>query len=68
MNDDRFLSSRELAKRWGISIDTLRNWRYLDKGPEYTKVGHSVRYRMSDVVEYENNGQAEGDEPTETDV
>lgn len=28
---------------------TLRQWRYLNQGPRYVKVGRHVRYRRSDV-------------------
>ncbi len=31
---------------------TLANWRWLKKGPRYTKVGRDVRYEWADVYEW----------------
>lgn len=66
------LTTAELAKRWGMNPGTLRNWRSEGKGPRFVTLGRKrkgknppVRYRLSDVVEYEfvrgmggGNGQA----------
>lgn len=55
--DDRLLSSVELAKRWGISPQTLANNRVAKVGPRFTKIGPSiVRYRLGDIREYEREG------------
>ncbi len=49
------LSELDLEKRWGgfVSAGTIRNWRYLKKGPKYTKLGGIVVYRLEDVIAYE---------------
>jgi hypothetical protein len=31
---------------------TLRQWRYLGRGPRYVKVGHAIRYRRSDLDDW----------------
>ena len=51
---DRPLTEIELAKRWGISPRTLQLWRREGKGPPFITIGHhTIRYRMEDVLAYE---------------
>jgi predicted DNA-binding transcriptional regulator AlpA len=33
----------------GVSVATIRRWRLLGKGPRFTKLGASIRYREEDV-------------------
>lgn len=49
----KMLSGRELAERWGLSTKTLDRWRNTGDGPPYLKFGRAVRYRMEDVIEFE---------------
>lgn len=48
-----FLTEDELAERWRHSPKTLRNLRSSGKGPPYHKFGSSVRYALSDLLQYE---------------
>jgi predicted DNA-binding transcriptional regulator AlpA len=50
-----FITTAQLAERWGIPIRTLENYRYSKrtKGPAYHRIGGDVRYKMSDIEEYE---------------
>ena len=50
--DDRFVSDKEAAGLLGLNRQTLANWRHLQQGPAYSKLGRSVRYRISDLVSY----------------
>lgn len=50
---DRLLRSSELADRWQLTECTVRKWRSKNVGPEYVKVGGSIRYRLDDVLRYE---------------
>lgn len=55
------LTTAELAKRWGMSIGALENWRARKKGPRFFRLGKPdgqgrIRYRMTDVLEYERRG------------
>jgi hypothetical protein len=36
----------------GFAVQSLRNWRFLGRGPSYIKRGRSVRYRLKDVLEW----------------
>lgn len=45
----RFLNEKELADWLGVSVSTVRNWRYTYQGPPVQKVGRSVRYDVAAV-------------------
>ena len=55
MQANDFLTPAQLAERWGgaVTVGTLANWRANSKGPKFTKFGSRVRYRLSDVLAYE---------------
>ena len=38
------LTEGELAEKLGVSVGTIRHWRYSRQGPPVRKVGRSVRY------------------------
>lgn len=46
------LKESEAAIPLTTSVHNLRKWRYSGTGPAYCKLGKSVRYRMSDIIEY----------------
>jgi predicted DNA-binding transcriptional regulator AlpA len=48
----RFL---ELATRLGVPVKTLAEWASKGTGPRYAKFGKHVRYRLSDVIAWEND-------------
>ena len=39
----------QVAGRLNLEVQTLRNWRFLNRGPAYRKLGRSVRYSLHDV-------------------
>jgi predicted DNA-binding transcriptional regulator AlpA len=45
------LTERELAERLGVTIHTVRRWRYLSppQGPPVRKLGRAVRYSVAEV-------------------
>lgn len=49
MEIQKLLTTKELAKYLGIGESTLLQYRFDGTGPAYIKLGHLVRYRMSDV-------------------
>jgi hypothetical protein len=51
--DEVFLTERQLAERHQRSVRTLRNARVYGGYVKFVKIGRSVRYRLSDVLEYE---------------
>lgn len=52
---DYFLPD-ELASYWGVSINTLRKWRWEGKGPRFVKLGRKVVYRRLDVEAFADAG------------
>ncbi len=49
----KMLTGRELAERWRLSTKALDRWRNTGDGPPYLKLGRAVRYRMEDIIEFE---------------
>lgn len=65
MSTDELLDDDALARRWGMSTQTLQNWRVQGKGPQYIKMGEGksspVMYRIKDVLEWEEKHLKGGD-------
>jgi predicted DNA-binding transcriptional regulator AlpA len=57
--DDRWLSRQELADRYGVPVKTPAEWASKGTGPRYAKFGKHVRYRLSDVIDWESKLFAE---------
>lgn len=51
VNDD-LLSISEVADLVRVPVATLRYWRHLGTGPHSFKVGRSVRYWRTDVLQW----------------
>ena len=49
---DEVVNEHKAAKVLNQSVQTLRNNRCSRKGPAYLKLGRSVRYRVSDLLDY----------------
>jgi hypothetical protein len=53
---DRLLSrlnEKQLAQRWGVSVRTLQAARVKGSGVQFIRIGRAVRYRLEDVLAYE---------------
>jgi predicted DNA-binding transcriptional regulator AlpA len=57
--EDRWLSRQELADRYGVPAKTPAEWASKGTGPRYAKFGKYVRYRLSDVIDWESQRFAE---------
>lgn len=44
-----YIQEKELAARLQVNPHTLRQWRKLNKGPAYFKIGGAVRYTPEDI-------------------
>ncbi len=53
-NGSIYLSSKAAARRWGMAVQTLANWRSMRKGPPYIRIGRNIVYREADLIAYEN--------------
>jgi len=47
------LTTEEVAALLKIAPATLVDWRHEQRGPRYYKMGREVRYKVSDVIEWE---------------
>lgn len=51
---EQLMTQEEVAFRWKISEATLERDRGMKKGCRYMKLGGLIRYRLQDVLDYEN--------------
>ncbi|MEC7291021.1 MAG: helix-turn-helix domain-containing protein, partial [Pseudomonadota bacterium] len=60
-NGDIIMTLQELAERWGITYDTVRKWQSRGGEGEFpqhiTLVGNRERFRLEDVLDWEERGQ-----------
>lgn len=58
---ESFLTTGDLAKRWGVTAAHLTNQRRMRKGPRWVKLGGDdtggIRYRLSDITAHERAGE-----------
>jgi predicted DNA-binding transcriptional regulator AlpA len=47
------LTEQDVAKRLAISVRSVSRMRTAGGGPRYLKINHSVRYRESDLTQWE---------------
>lgn len=52
MQQNTWLSEKEVAQLTGISVSTLQKNRFYRRGIPYSKVGRLVRYALKDVEAY----------------
>ena len=48
----RAVGEREAVVILGLSLQTVRNWRHLGRGPRYCKYGRAVRYLLADLLDW----------------
>ena len=56
---DSHLTIADVAEREGVPENTVYQWNSRGVGPRYMRIGRHVRYRLSDVVEWENSRYAD---------
>ncbi len=57
METPTYLTTKQLADRWGYRPNTLEIQRTTGKGLPYVKIGRLVRYRLSDVIAHEKSNE-----------
>jgi hypothetical protein len=50
-----YLTIDDLAARYKVGAGTVREWRLKGTGPTVTKVGGFVRFRLDDVLRWEES-------------
>jgi predicted DNA-binding transcriptional regulator AlpA len=58
---EKLMSPEDLAEREGVPLGTVYQWNSRGDGPPYMRIGRFVRYRLADVVTWENGRYAERD-------
>ena len=53
MTKKKFLSTKDLAERWGKTTGNIYDMRKKKTGPRYVRIGGSIRYNIADVEQYE---------------
>lgn len=51
---DAWLTRKEVSDRMQIPVATLAQWASQKRGPKYASFGRHARYRLSDVIAWEN--------------
>lgn len=46
---EALLNEHDVARITGLSVASVRRWRFLKIGPRATKIGAAVRYKPEDV-------------------
>lgn len=52
--NQQFITEKELAVRWNISVKKLQADRFKGIGIPYIKIGKLCRYSMNTILEYES--------------
>jgi excisionase family DNA binding protein len=55
---DRHLTPQGLAEREEVPLQTVYKWNSEGTGPRYMIIGRHVRYRLADVLTWENTRYA----------
>ncbi len=53
MESCRHLSQLDVALRYRVTTGTIERWRRLGTGPKFLKIQSKVRYRIEDLVSFE---------------
>ncbi len=53
MSEPEFWTQNQLSEHWQISTHTLERWRSEGIGPIFLKMQGQVRYRLSDILAFE---------------
>lgn len=47
---EALLTEKDVARRIGLSLASVRRWRLLKQGPRFLKLGSAVRYKPEDMA------------------
>ena len=54
---NRYVNDVEAASLLSASVQTLRNWRHVGRGPTYSKKGTMVRYSLKSLFDFMERGR-----------
>ena len=50
----KYITTRELAKRWVRSPRTIEGWRAKKTGPDYLDLNGKILYDLDEIIKFEN--------------
>ena len=50
----KYITTKELAKRWRRSPRTIEGWRSKKTGPSYLELNGMVLYDLDEIIKFEN--------------
>ena len=53
-NEVAWLTRKEVAARLRVPESTMARWASEGRGPRYARFGRHARYRLGDVIDWEN--------------
>jgi len=54
----KHLTTNEVAERFNVTVQTVKLWRRIGRGPKFLKLGKSIRYRESDIKAFEDDNES----------
>lgn len=60
--EQQHLTPEQFAEREHVPVGTVYQWNSRGDGPTYMKIGRHVRYRLADVIAWENSRLVSGRE------
>ena len=57
MDPEEYLSQEDLAKRWKVSLKTIRRKRQSGELPAFRVTRNLFRFKLKDILQIEKNGQ-----------
>lgn len=52
ITSQQLITEKEAAQFLSVSLRTIQNWRFRNRGPKYKKLGRLVRYSVADLYAY----------------
>jgi len=52
--NDQFLTSKELAERWRVHVNSVERWRREGKPPDYILINGKILYNLADIEALES--------------
>lgn len=62
---DVWLTRKDVSDRMQIPVATLAQWASHGRGPKYASFGRHARYRLSDLIAWEDAQFGGGDQPVD---
>jgi excisionase family DNA binding protein len=50
----QFLTTEDVAERYGVPVETVRKWRATGTGPRGARFGRHVRYPLDELERWES--------------